>query len=216
MTAQPEAVWAEVFPASPGRRRWRLLAGALVVAASAAGFVGFNTAAAGTTPVLVVARAVPAGQPVTAADLRVVEVRAAAGVEVVPQAGAGGVLGRPAAVPLVPGSLLSPGQIGPPALPPPGEVAIAVPVPLPPAGLAAGSRVRVLVTPAGGGAAAGAGTGGGVVLLTPAESATVAQVGQVDATGVRVVTLLLAAGVGEQVAAAAAAGRVSLVVEAVG
>jgi hypothetical protein len=79
---------------------------------------------------------------------------------------------------------------------------------LPPAGLTAGSRVRVLVTP---------NSPGGDVLpavLLPATSATVVAVGTPDGTGTRAVSLLLPAGVADDVAAAAAAGTVSLVLTA--
>jgi hypothetical protein len=201
----------EVFPTTAGRKPWRLLLAVLVVVvASAAWFVLYNEASA-TTPVLVVARPVPVGQPVDAADVQVVELRVPAGLEVVLQERADVVLGRPAAVPLVPGALLAPGQVGPAALPRPGEVAVAVLVWLPPAGLAAGSRVRVLVTGTGGA------TDGSGSLDPPApQSATVLEVGPLVATGARVVTLLLPDGAGERVAAAAVTGRVALLIEAGG
>jgi hypothetical protein len=202
---------AEVFPATGGRRSWRLLVVVLVVVvASAAWFVLYHEASA-TSPVLVVARPVPVGQPVDAADVQVVELRVPAGLEVVLQERAEVVFGRPAAVPLVPGALLAPGQVGPAALPRAGEVAVAVLVWLPPAGLAAGSRVRVLVTGT-------VDTAGGSGLGEPAasQSATVLEVGPLVATGARVVTLLLPDRAGDRVAAAAVAGRVALLIEAVG
>jgi hypothetical protein len=215
-TTAARAATPATAAAPVGRRsRWRVAAGVLVVIAAAAGFVAWNTAATEATGVLVVTRPVPVGQPITAADVRVVDVPLAPGMEVVTEPELGSVVGRPAAVPLVPGAVLAPDQVGAPVLPASGEVLVAVAVPLPPVGLAAGSRVRVLVTAAGGGqAAAAAPADGGVVgLLTPATSATVVDVGLADGTGARVISLLLAAEAGEQVAAAAAAGRVSLVVE---
>jgi Flp pilus assembly protein CpaB len=204
-------------PAMPpvGRRnRWRLLAGVLVVLASVAGFVAFNTVAADTTPVLVVARPVPMGQPLTRADVRVVDVRLAPGVEAVPAGEVDLVLGRPAAVPLSAGVLLTREQVGPAAVPRSGEVLVAVSVPLPPPGLAAGARVRVLVGPAGGAAGAAASGDGGLGALLASATATVAEVGPVDGTGGRVVALLLVSADGERVVTAAMRGQVSLVLEA--
>jgi hypothetical protein len=203
-------------PAMPpvGRRnRWRLLAGVLVVFASAAGFVAFNTAATDTTPVLMVARPVAMGQPLSSADVRVVDVRLAAGVEAIPAGEVDLVVGRPAAVPLLAGALLTREQVGPAAVPQAGEVLVAVSVPLPPAGLAAGARVRVLVAP-GGGTAGAAATDEGQVGVLATATATVAEVGPVDGTGGRVVSLLLRSVDGEQVATAAMLGQVSLILEA--
>lgn len=196
-------------PPAGRRSRWRLLAGVMVVLASVSGFVAFNTMATDTTRVLMVARPVPMGQPLSTGDVQVVDVRLAPGVEAVPAAELGLLVGRPAAVPLEPGALLTRAQVGPPAVPAAGEVLVAVAVPLPPAGLGAGSRVRVLVTPGGTG---GAAEGQGGVLASA--SATVVDVGPVDGSGGRVVSLLLRPTDGEQVATAAAAGRVSLVVQA--
>jgi hypothetical protein len=212
---------AEVFPpTAAGRRSWRLFVVVLlVVAVAAAACLVLYREASTTSPVLVVARPVPVGQPVDAADVQVVELRVPAGLEVVLLERAEVVFGRPAAVPLVPGALLAPGQVGPAALPRPGEVAVAVLVWFPPAGLAAGSRVRVLVTGTGTGTGAGAGgAAGGSGQLEPAasQSATVLEVGPLVGTGARVVTLLLPERAGERVATAAVAGRVALLIEAVG
>jgi SAF domain-containing protein len=209
--------WPGSAAAPPvGRRsRWRVAAGLLVVIAAAAGFVAWNTAASQATGVLVVNRPVPVGQPITAADLRVLEVPAAPGMAVVPESELGAVVGRPAAVPLLPGAVLSPDQVGAPVLPAQGQLLVSVAVPLPPPGLAPGARVRVLIT-AGVGAgqvAAGAPADGQLGLVTPATAAIVVDVGPADGTGARAISLLLAAEAGEPVAAAAATGRVSLLLE---
>jgi hypothetical protein len=212
---------ADAYPATAppvGRRnRWRLVAGALVVVAAAAGFAWYGTAAADLSPVLVVTRPVALGAPVTAGDIGVAEVRLGPGVQAMPGSQAGAVVGRPAAVPLWPGMLLAPEHVGPAAVPAAGEVLVAVAVALPPAGLAPGSRVRVLVTPGDGTAAGAAGPvdGDTAGLVTPQASATVVEVGPADGSGARVVSLLLPDGDGDRVAVAAATGRVSLVSEAV-
>jgi hypothetical protein len=202
------------MPAVGRRHRWRLLAGVLVVLASVAGFVAFNTVAADTTPVLVVARPVPMGQPLSRADVRVVDVRLAPGVAAIPAGEVDLVMGRPAAVPLSAGALLSREQVGPAAVPRAGEVLVAVSVPLPPPGLAAGARVRVLVGADGGGATGAAASGDGGLGVLASATATVAEVGPVDGTGGRVVALLLGSADGERVVTAAMRGQVSLVLEA--
>lgn len=206
----PETALRRAGTPPVGRRsRWRLLAGVMVVLASVAGFVAFNTVATDTTPVLMVARPVPMGQPLSSGDVQVVDVRLAPGVEAVPAAELNLLVGRPAAVPLEPGALLTQAHVGPAAVPAAGEVLVAEAVPLPPSGLGAGSRVRVLVTPGGTGGAAAEGQGAVLASAT----ATVVDVGPVDGSGGRVVSLLLRPSDGEQVATAAAAGRVSLVVQ---
>src|SRR5690606_20162429 len=96
--AYPAAV-----PPAGRRNRWRMVAGALVVAASAAGFTVYGTAAAEAVPVLVVARPVAMGAPLSAGDVAVAEVRLAPGVHAVAGSQADMVVGRPAAVPLWPG-----------------------------------------------------------------------------------------------------------------
>lgn len=208
LTRPPAAAAGTSGTAGPvGQRRhgWRLLAGALVTVAAAAGFALLHTVSDERAPVLAVARQVPAGEVITAADLRVVELRPEAGVAVVPAGRAGSVVGRVAAVPLLPGALLAPGQVGPVVVPGAGQVVVAVRVALPPAGLSPGSRVRVLVTPT-------SVTGGEPpALLARPVAATVVEVGAADGTGARTVSLLLAASAGDQVATAAAAGAVSLV-----
>jgi hypothetical protein len=204
---------AEVFVAGRGGR-WRLVAGALVVVVSAVWFVVFHAAASEAEPVLVVARPVQVGQLIGAADVRVEQVMLPAGVASVSGSDVDLVVGRSAAVPLVAGMLLAPGHVGSGVVPAVGEVLVAVAVPLPPAGLAPGARVRVLVTPTAAAVADAAGVGSAGGLLSA--GATVVQVGAVDGVGVRVVSLSLPAADGEPVAAAAAAGRVSIVVEAAG
>jgi Flp pilus assembly protein CpaB len=195
----------------PGRRNgWRLVIGALVTVTAATGFAALQIAADTTTPVLVVTQPVAAGQVITANDVRVADLRLEPGVEAVRADQAAAAVGRTAAVPLTPGSLLAPSQIGPPAFPSRGEAVVAVSVRLPPAGLTAGSQVLVLMTPS---APAGDQL---PVPLVPSVQATVVQVGQPDSTGTRTVSLLVRDADAEAVASAAAVGTVSLVVTAVG
>ena len=97
-------------------------------------------------------------------------------------------VGRTAAVPLVAGALLSPGQIGPAAWPAAGEAVVALPLKPGriPAGIAAGARVQVLVV------AASTATGTDTGPPPQGRLATVVEVArEVDASGTVVVSLLL-------------------------
>jgi hypothetical protein len=175
------------------------------------------------SPVLAVARPVPAGVTITGADLAVVRVVPDRGMEVFTEAERGSVIGQTAAVPLAEGSLLSPGQVGAPDWPPAGWSVIAVTVPggRLPAGLVAGSQVSVLHTGAQAGAAAGEGTPapGDAAPDTPtanptaadsqasnppaAVAASVVEVATPDLSGTTVVSLLLSTVDAHRVAAAA-------------
>src|SRR5205823_5145273 len=108
---------------------------------------------------LVVARKVEAGRVIQDADLGEASV-AAGGVATVPASARASVVGRVAAVPLLPGTLLAPPQLGSgPALEP-GTVVVGPSLKggqLPTTFLRAGDSVMVVATPpAGASAAAGA------------------------------------------------------------
>ncbi|MCQ4084389.1 SAF domain-containing protein [Streptomyces sp. RB6PN25] len=123
-------------------------AGIGVVLVCSVGFTTVLAQAGRTVPVLEVARPVPAGSVVTAGDVRVVRLGVHdAGGEVVRKAREDSALRRVAVVPLVPGELLSPGQVGGRAgFPPAGKalVPFAVEPGGIPAGLEAGQRVAIL------------------------------------------------------------------------
>jgi hypothetical protein len=178
---------------------------ALVVAFSLA-FAVLALRADPAVGVLTVARPVPAGQPVAAADLAVVRVVPGAGLSVFTEAELPSVVGRTAAVPLVPGSVLSPSHLGAVDWPPAGEsvVAVALPAGRVPAGLVAGSWVTLLLTSTAADAAE-AGTSGRV-------PATVVQVAVPDASG-SVAVSLLARSEDARLVAAAGSGGVSLLLE---
>jgi hypothetical protein len=78
--------------------------------------------------VLVLARDVPLGQPVTTTDLRVSQVVVDPAVPVVAASDAASVLGRAAALPLRAGRLLAADDVGPAAWPPADQVVVAVAV----------------------------------------------------------------------------------------
>jgi SAF domain len=201
-------------PARPRRRNGPLaVAGVLVVAVCSAVFAAGWLQAGHREPVLAVARPVAAGQVLSAADLVVVRVSAAGPVTLLPASQEPAVAGRTAAVSLPAGSLLTSGDIGP-AGPAAGQAVMGValkPGQYPP-DLAAGQTVDVLATPAAstgtGGSPSGPGSAGGAAL--PVGRAVVLAVDQASSAGVTVAELEVSQDAMPQVAAAAAAGQVSL------
>lgn len=157
-------------------------------------------------PVLAMARPVAAGQVITAADLRVVNVSVSGPVSLVPASRLALVTGRTATAGLPAGSLLAAGDVGAVS---PGRgrawLGVALRPGCYPPGLSAGQHVGVLAAPApgSGGRTAARVAGYGVVLSVAAVP---------GAAGEAVVELDLPRDVVPQVTAASAAGRVSLAV----
>ncbi|HZT66990.1 MAG TPA: SAF domain-containing protein [Acidimicrobiales bacterium] len=107
-------VRAKAAPSPVARRRqvpW-IVAGVVLVVGCALAFGLASLRATGGEEVLAVAVPVPAGQPISAADLRAVRVSPAAGLQPVAATAEATMLGRPAAVALVPGTLLTAGDVG--------------------------------------------------------------------------------------------------------
>jgi hypothetical protein len=153
--------------------------------------------------VLAVALPVAAGSQIADADLRTVHIVADPALHVFAASQRASVVGRIAAVPLVEGSLLTAGQLGPVSDPPPGQSVIAVGVKAgrAPAGLAAGSSVVVLVVPQG---AADPGV--------PAQAEGVVRaVDPPDNAGVTVITVQLPSGQATRIASAS--GDAALVLQ---
>jgi hypothetical protein len=163
--------------------------------------------------VLAVFRPVAAGQPLEAGDLQVVHLASDGPVRPVAAADEPSVLGRPAAVPLLAGSLLTTDALGPPATLGPDEAVVAVALKAGqfPTGLGPGTRVLVADTGDAGSVAAGtrAGVPAGSALV---DSAVVVDVqGPGDTGEATVVALRLPARDAALVAAASKADRVALV-----
>ena len=168
------------------RRRWsRVTAGVATVLVCLFGFLAAASAVLGAhaVQVLAVARPVPAGAALTAADLTVVAMHPAAGVATMAAGDQAQVTGRTTAVPLTAGTLLSPADLGPPQYPPAGEAIVALPLSagaFPPQ-MQAGARVGVMAGHAAssgsGQQAAGPGTvmTGTVTAITPGGGAGGAQ-----------------------------------------
>lgn len=197
-----------------GRRRQRpwVVAGVLLVVGCALVFALASLRLGDRRPVLAVARAVPAGQVLADADLTEVRIAAGEGVRVVPASERRRVVGRPAAVPLVPGSLLTMTQVGPSSTLAAGEavVGLALKAGQFPSGLAPGARVRVIDT---GAPAAAVTTPVGDAGSAVARTATVVAVSSpgADGSATTVVSVKVNLAEADKVAVAAAGGRATLV-----
>ena len=104
-----------VPPVPTGRRRqvpW-IVTGVLLVVGCALAFGVASLRIAKGEQVLAVAQEVPVGHVLQASDLRVVRVSPASGLDPVLASAEATFLGRPAAVALVPGTLLTPADLGP-------------------------------------------------------------------------------------------------------
>ena len=193
----------------PGRRRQMplVVVGVLLVVGCALGFADASLSLASHEDVLVVAQPLAAGQVLTSSDLRAVKVSTGTGLDVVPTGAEASVVGRPAAVPLVAGALLTRGEVGAGSPVNAGEdvVAVGLKAGLFPPGLAPGDRVQV------------------VPVVTSSSSTATAQGSPVNATvlGVEpapaasnaatVFSLQVSKTDADAVASLAAAGEVSLV-----
>jgi hypothetical protein len=132
------------------RRKPRLVAASLVLlTACTALFVSAYMRAGRQVEVLAVAKAVPQGAAVVPADLRVVRISVSNGLDPVPVSAASSVIGRPASVPLVPGTLLTRSEISSAPGLSPDEAIVGValkPGQLPAGGVSPGEQVDVVLT----------------------------------------------------------------------
>jgi hypothetical protein len=160
--------------------------------------------------VLAVARAVAAGQAISAADLTQVSAARDPNVPLIPASQAPQVIGRTAVVPLLPGTLLTPALVGDAAFPPVGKVtaSVALKPGQYPQGLAAGARVAAYVSTNPSGGAGQTATSGSSTssASTPARlSAVVLAVDLAgDGQGATVITLLVDSADAARLAAAPA------------
>lgn len=115
--------------AAPRRSPALLLASlALIAVCALAGWWALSTATARTS-VLALARTVPYGQAITAADLTTARIGADAALSPIPAADANQVIGRPAATTLHAGSLLVRADLAASPVVPAGSTAVWVPIP---------------------------------------------------------------------------------------
>ncbi|CAM5613095.1 SAF domain-containing protein [Streptomyces diastaticus] len=164
------------------------------------------------TPVLVVAADVAAGDVIEEGDLARTSVSLDPAVKAIPAELREKVVGKRAAVPLVPGSLLSPKQVTDRTLVRPGEQLVGIslkPSRLPATRLSAGDTVQVVSTP---GQAAGDEEADAQPDMVEAR---VVRVGpKAESGGERVLDVAVPKGRGPLLAARAANGNVAVVVDA--
>ncbi len=203
---------APVLPPPRRRRRPALLALAVtMVVLGALGAAYLATSLGQTSPVIAVARQVPWGQTLTAADLVEARISADPALEPIPYGDRDQVIGLVAATTLAPGSLLTRDALTDQRLPAPGQQLVGVgvsAVQLPTTALRPGDDVLLVPVAAG---SAPAPTDGGA---PSAVEATVVQSGPPGTDGLRVVDVLVDAADGPDVAARAAAGLIAIVVVA--
>lgn len=198
-----------VFSAHRRQLQW-VLAGVVLVSCAGLAFMTISLRLSSTVAVLAVNRAVPVGHVLEESDLRVANISSDGGISPIVASDEASILGRPAAVALVPGSLLTRGEVGSPAVLSPGEVVIGAglkPGQFPPA-LAAGDRVAV-IDAGSTDRASGAVYGGSI----PARvTATVVAVDQPPAASGSdsIISLRLDSVAADTVARLAAAGRAAL------
>jgi hypothetical protein len=203
---------APVLPPPRRRRRPALLALAVsMVVLGALGATYLATSLGQTTAVIAIAREVPWGQTLTAADLVEARISADPALEPIPYVDRDQVIGLVAATSLAPGSLLTRDALTDQRLPAPGQQLVGVgvsAVQLPTTALRPGDDV--LLVPVAAGSAPAATEGG----APSAVEATVVQTGSPGTDGLRVVDVLVDAADGPDVAARAAAGLIAIVVVA--
>jgi hypothetical protein len=219
LTTVPASPSAAATRASAGwvwwrRHRVRLAVTLLLVLGGVAGSVMLVHATDSRQQVLVAAHAIPAGQRLTTVDLRVALLSIDTSLHPLPAARLGQVVGRPAALPLAAGTLLTAGDLGPARWPAAGQamVAVAVKSGQYPPSLQPGASVTVLVT-----TAANTATGADTATPTVAPAATaqapavVVSVRAADSTATStVVELLLANADAVLVATASTVGLIAV------
>jgi hypothetical protein len=158
---------------------------------------------------IAIAQGVVAGSVIHSSDLSVVRVSSDPGLDPIPASQASSVAGRVARVDLAPGTLLTSSEVGSAPLLAPGQVVVAVSLKGSqlPAALTPGEHVAVINT--GGSSQSGA-AAGPVSVLVP-DAAVFAVPSGPDSSGASQVSLTVDARSAPQIAGAAAAGQVSLV-----
>jgi len=214
----PQRAAPELRVGPPARERRPALAVAAVmlILVSAAVVATLLVRAGDRTEVLAVARTVPVGRQVTVSDLKRARISSDPGLHTIPVSAAADVVGKVAATTLVPGTLLTPEQLGPSELPGRGQAIVGLDLkgaqmPVPAERLQPGTSVQIVATPSpeGASAAEGAGPGEDGVLIG---RAAVFSVAADEASGTVHVAVVVAQPEVAKVLRAAALGRVALAV----
>jgi len=196
------------------RRRRRLpylTVGSVLVIACVLGFAWTSVRLGDRISVLAVAQPVAAGQPISAGDLTEVSAVEAPGLAWIAASHAEEVVGRTAAVPLVPGTLFTDALLGEPRFPPRGQTVASVALKAGqfPRALGDGARVVVYLTSNTGQPAGDTQTPGKPAAAPPTLEAVVLDVEtSADGQSDTIVSLLLASDDAPELAAAPPAGLV--------
>ena len=184
-----------------------------MVVLGALGAAYLATSLGQSSPVIAVARQVPWGQAITAADLVEARVSADPALHPIPYADRAHVIGMVAVTTLTPGSLLTRAALTDQPLPAPGQQLVGVGVSAaqaPATGLRPGQHVLLVPVPT----VSGAGTP--TPVATGTVEATVVRSGPAGTDGRRVIDVLVDEAEGPSVAAHGAAGQLAIVVVAGG
>jgi hypothetical protein len=190
--------------------------GVLLVVGGALAFADASLHLGSRESVLVVSHRLGAGDLLTSRDIDSVRVSTGSGVSVVPLIDEASVIGRPVAVPLVAGALLTRAELGSPSPVASGSdvVAVGLKAGQYPPDLAPGDRVLVVaVTSSPGVSPTGSDTSGAETSGTSSVSATVlmVDVGSAESQNPTVFSLRVSSAGAGKVASLAAAGDASLV-----
>lgn len=210
------------------RRPVLALASTVLIFASIAIFADLYTNAGHRVPIVAVVQPVHQGQQISSSDLGEVEASISGSVHPIPYSAVGSVVGKDAAVALVPGSILTTGDLSTVSRIPGGEAIVGValkPGQLPSAGVVPGQQVMVVQTGLPGSPAptfSGSGSGpgstssqsSGVGVLVPrADVYDVSSPGSTSGdSSTQLVSIQLPENLAPAVSVAAAAGEVSLIV----
>jgi Flp pilus assembly protein CpaB len=193
------------------RSRSRVLIGALVLAVGALGGAVLLGNAGHRRPVVVAARAVRAGEVIGAPDLTTARVAADPGVATIPAGNETALVGKLAAVALVPGALVAPADVASGPGPTAGQAVIGATLKAgqAPIGLRAGDTVLIVPMPTQQGSTATTTSGGSAPW-----SGTVVAVATIPDTGGSIkVSLAVPPEAAATLAVAGAQGNLALVLE---
>lgn len=204
-----------VKAALPRRRRPGLFAAGVVIAVlGGLGAYTYASAAGDNRPVLAVAGTVTAGQQITDADLKVVQVAAGSGLTPIPDSARDTVVGKYARIELAAGTLLVEGQLTDKAVPGAGQQLIGLelkPSQLPSRTLRPGEQVQLVITSDPRNVTLdGKGAQGQSLPSPPTFPATVAGVGTAASDGRIVVDVVVATANGPGLLERASQGRVAI------
>lgn len=203
---------------APGRssrhRSWpRVGAGVALAIISGSIFVALYASEGSRHPYLAVARPVAVGETVVAADLTTVRMPSASALDPIPAGQVDAVIGRRAAVGLVPGTLLTGRDLasGPILGRDQASVGLDLKPGQVPAGLAPGGSVAVIETTGAGSGAVAAAISNPTVLVSRATVLSAVTPTNAAASNDTEVTLVVPADLAAAIATAAAAGQVAVV-----